>query len=233
MRRHQSLVVFLFLTVMIAAVSSSNAQEPFDYFENSWNVIGLKDYEHGTRVTPDNKLILAEKRVATIRVGRNLTPLSRKQTKTLLEGWLPIVLLTTTDDVVRYDITLWATPLPNARDWKKAFDWPTEGENYLNWIQIKATNISDRKAEAKLAADVTGAAGADNEKIVWSLNPRASRAATFRIPFFPIDGPTNFDNEDAKLWLKRAVDYWQGVLADTTHITVPCRKASKAILAAH
>jgi hypothetical protein len=31
------------------------AQEPFDYFRNSWNVIGLKDYERGTRITPPGR----------------------------------------------------------------------------------------------------------------------------------------------------------------------------------
>ncbi|MEA1952017.1 MAG: hypothetical protein U9N87_11570 [Planctomycetota bacterium] len=233
MRRYNSLITFFFLTAMVAAVSASNAQEPFDYFENSWNVIGLKDYNRGTRVTPDNRLLLAEKRVVQIRVGRKLTPLSREQTKTLLQGWLPVVLLTTTDAPVRYDIKLWATPLPSARDWKKAFDWPTEGENYLNWIQIQATNMSDKKAEAKVAVDVTGAAKPDGKKFTWSLDPGASRVATFRVPFSPVNGATDFDKEDPNLWLKRTVDYWQGVLADTTHITVPCRKANEAFLASH
>ncbi len=233
MRRHNSLVVFFILTAMAATLSADTADEPFDYFENSWNVIGLKDYQRGTRVTPDNKLMLAEKRVATIRVGQNPTPLSRKQTKTLLDGWLPVILLSTTDTAVRYDIKLWATPLPSVREWKKAFDWPSEGENYLNWIQITATNVSDKKAEAKLAVDVTGADKPGRKEVAWSLDPRASRTATFRIPFSPIDSTTAFDKEDPDVWLKRTIDYWQGVLADTTHITVPCRKANEALLAAH
>ena len=37
------------------------ADEPFDYFQNSWNVIGLKDYINGTRVTPNNELLLRNK----------------------------------------------------------------------------------------------------------------------------------------------------------------------------
>ena len=63
----------------------AGADEPFDYFRNSWNVLGLKDYEHGTRVAPDNKLLFttngvsgdvtvidvdALKAVKTIKVGR-------------------------------------------------------------------------------------------------------------------------------------------------------------------
>jgi hypothetical protein len=33
---------------------------------------------------------------------------------------------------------MWSTPLPSVKDWQKAFDWPTEGENFLNWIQMGA-----------------------------------------------------------------------------------------------
>ena len=46
--------------------------------------------------------------------------MSRKQTKTLLKGWMPIILLSANDGAVRYDFTLWATPLPTVKDWKKA-----------------------------------------------------------------------------------------------------------------
>ena len=42
---------------------SLGAEEPFDYFRNSWNVIGLKDYQCGTRVTPDNRLLLADNKM--------------------------------------------------------------------------------------------------------------------------------------------------------------------------
>ena len=52
------------------------------------------------------------------------------------------------DGPVRYSVTYWATPLPDVRNWQKAFDWPTEGENYLNWILVQATNTSDQPAEA-------------------------------------------------------------------------------------
>src|SRR5512147_3101888 len=76
------------------------AEEPFDYFRNSWNVIGLKDYDRGTRITPDNRLLVADGDVR-IRFGEKNTALSRKQTKTLLEGWLPVVLLSAEEGPVR------------------------------------------------------------------------------------------------------------------------------------
>jgi len=209
------------------------ADEPFDYFRNSWNVIGLKDYRHGTRITPDNKLQLDGKTKAQIRVGRDLTLLSRKQTKTAMEGWLPVLLLTAEDGPVRYDLKLWATPLPTVKDWRKAFDWPTEGENFLNWIQVEATNTSDEKAEAKVKVEFFPDRSNDDASFDWSLAPGASAAATVRIPFSPVDDPSVFAGADPAVWLDRTVQYWQDALAGAAHIQVPCKKASEALLAAH
>jgi hypothetical protein len=92
------------------------AEAPFDYFDNSWSVIGLKDYARGTRITPDNKLMIgaslgtseqeADKASVRIRFGKALTPLGREQTKQLMDGWLPVVLLTSPAGPVRYEFTL-------------------------------------------------------------------------------------------------------------------------------
>ena len=69
---------------------------------------------------------------------------------------MPIVLLSAEDGPVHYEFTLWATPLPTVKDWEKAFDWPTEGENFLNWILVKATNKGNAQAEAKVSVVQTG-----------------------------------------------------------------------------
>lgn len=82
------------------------AEEPFDYFANSWSVIGLKDYTFGTRVTPKNELMLAGGKLVRIQYGRELTRLSRGQVKTNLDGWLPIILLHAADGPARYEFTL-------------------------------------------------------------------------------------------------------------------------------
>ena len=42
----------------IASVDTSPAGMDFDYFANNWNVVGLKDYVHGSRITPDNEHLL-------------------------------------------------------------------------------------------------------------------------------------------------------------------------------
>ncbi|MBM4041091.1 MAG: hypothetical protein FJ290_21535, partial [Planctomycetes bacterium] len=207
------------------------AEEPFDYFRNSWNVIGLKDYRNGTRITPANELLLPNKAKVTIRFGRDLTPLSREQTKTLLDGWLPIILLTARDGDVRYDFTLWATPLPSAKDWQKAFDWPTEGENFMNWIVAKATNTGAAPAGAKLTIDER-----KPHSITWPLAPGQSADAIVCVPFVPsvpsVPSPSP-TKEDAKLWLDRTAEFWRGLILKAARITVPCKKATEALLAAH
>ena len=156
------------------------ADEPFDYFRNSWNVIGLKDYAQGTRLTPDNRLLLAAGREVQIRFGRNLQPLSRQQVKTLLDGWLPVILLTAHDGDVRYDFRLWATPLPTVSDWQKAFDWPSETENYLNWIVATVTNGGTQAADAKWQF-VVRQAGAEQSVDAVDVPAGAGRDAPERV----------------------------------------------------
>jgi len=223
----------LAILVAIVLFSRLRAEEPFDYFRNNWNVIGLKDYQRGTRITPDNRLMLADKATVRLRFGEKLAPLSRKQNKLALDGWLPVFSITAAEGPVRYDFTLWATPLPDAKDWKKAFEWPTEGENFLNWIVVKATNTGKESAEAKAKVEPIGRPGAAANVVTWSLAPGTSAEGVVRIPFQPVPKAAAFDKEDPKLWLQRTVDYWQGVMAEAAHIEVPCRKATEALLAAH
>src|SRR5580765_7430738 len=95
----RTLIVVLLTPLLVRAA------EPFDYFKNSWSVIGLRDYKDGTRVTPENELLLSAKARLRISFGRKLEPLSRRQTKTLREGWLPIVQLAAEDGDVHYAFT--------------------------------------------------------------------------------------------------------------------------------
>jgi hypothetical protein len=208
------------------------SEEPFDYFANSWSVIGLKDYTDGTRLTPTNELLLSGGRRLQIRYGRQLTLLGREHTKTLLDGWLPVVLLTAHEGAVRYDFTLWATPLPTVKDWRKAFDWPTETENSLNWVRVKATNTGKTRAEAKMHVAEAGAVGFP-PAYVWNLRPGQGEQGAVYVPFHPTERPPSIRLENAGTWLDRAVAYWRGLLAQTARIEVPCRKATEALRAAH
>jgi len=216
--------------------SSARADEPFDYFQNDWNVIGLKDYNDGTRITPNNELVLAGGGKVQIRIGedgKELKPLGREQIKTLREGWMPIILLSAQDGDVRYDFTLWATPLPTVEDWKKAFDWPTEGENYLNWITVKVTNTGTSQAYPKVAFEINGKSRSESNTQVWSLLPGKSGDGCIRIPFAVIPAADAWNKANPKVWLDRTVEYWQGVMAAAAKIEVPCRKATDALKAAH
>ncbi len=210
--------------------------EPFDYFSNSWSVIGLKDYKDGTRITPDNRLLLSDGRELRIRIGEGKHRLSREQTKTLLDGWLPVVLLTAHNGRIRFDITMWATPLPTLKDWQKAFDWPTEGDNYLNWIVVKATNKGQSSATANLDAVIVLAGSgqiASVSRLSRQLKPGETAETVLRVPFQPLEKDATFDKEDPALWLDRTVKYWRDLILDAGKITVPCEKSTRALLAAH
>jgi hypothetical protein len=152
-RRSVSLSI-LAIQVAGAAFVAGSAEAPFDYFQNSWSIIGLKDYNDGTRISPQNELVLTGNARLRFSCGPRLTPLSRKQTKTLLDGWLPVVLLNTEEDGVRYEFTFWATPLPTVKDWRAAFAWPTEGENFLNWVRVRVTNPGSAPTKASVRLDL-------------------------------------------------------------------------------
>ena len=223
----------LAILIACAAPAARSSEAPFDYFQNSWSVIGLKDYDDGARVTPENELQLADKTRLRLSCGSSLAPLSRKQTKTLLQGWLPVVLLATEEGGVRYEFTLWATPLPSVKNWRAAFDWPAEGGNFLNWIQVKATNPGPAPADARVQLDwlVTNAP----EPAAWhaSLPPGRSAETCFRVPFKAVPNAASFDRDSSKVWLERTVAYWRNLMAQAARIEVPCEKSTQALRAAH
>lgn len=232
---HQPFRITVILVALLTLVGDRvvEADEPFDYFRNSWNVIGLKDYQDGTRITPENRLQLSGGRELQIRIGRDLVPLGRKNVKTLQDGWMPIILITVNDGPVQYEIKMWATPLPTVEDWQAAFDWPTETENFLNWITVRASNTGTKQAEARYSVGMVDSPSAEVAGRGWQFAPGKSVASVVRIPFAPVDDGTVFAEEDAELWLKRTVDYWQGLMAPAARIEVPCRKSTEALLAAH
>ena len=217
----------------LLAAGSARAAEAFDYFSNSWNVIGLKDYRSGTRITPDNQLALAGGARLQLAVGREPKPLGRQPVKRLCDGWLPIIELTADDGEVRYEFTLWATPLPTVKDWQAAFDWPTEGENFLNWIAVRATNRGKVAAEARCRAEQDGKSAPPASEWSAPLPPGGSAQHVFRVPFGPVADAAAFAQADPDLWLQRTKDYWRGLLAAGAQIEVPCVKATEALRAAH
>jgi hypothetical protein len=146
---------------------------------------------------------------------------------------MPVILIQAEEAPVHFEFTLWATPLPSVKDWRKAFDWPSEGENFLNWIKIKATNRGTAAAKTAASVDVIRKGASSPVVHTWSLAPGAAAEAVVRIPFSPAPDAVKWASEDAKLWLDRTVKYWQGVMAGAARIEVPCRKSNEALLAAH
>ena len=214
-------------------------------------MIGLKDYARGTRITPDNKLMIGaaigtsenEETKASVRIrfGTELTPLSRNQTKRLMDGWLPVVLLNAQDGPVRYEFTIWATPLIPVSDWHRAFDGPSEGENFLNWISVRVVNTGTAPSEGKLRIEQAGPYEKPNhpvpslatpQEFSWPVQPEKPIECFVAIPWAPVEG-SDYSHEDPRLWLDRTIQYWRGIMADATSIHVPCEKATQAYLAAH
>ncbi len=254
MRKYAVIFVALFIclpgsTAGPAGKGTSTA-EGFDYFANNWNVVGLKDYIHGSRITPDNEVVLSGKTVIQVRIGGNRRSLRRAHGKRAMKGWMPVILVEAVEGGVRYEIAYWATPLPDVKDWRKAFDWPTEGENFLVWIRVKTTNTSQEPAQANVEVgpnvqvktprtpeeqSETKSDKAPRRRHSWSWKLAAGGSAegVARYTFFAVDDPGKYDGEDAGLWLKRTVKYWQGVIDSAAGIEVPCRKATEALRAAH
>ena len=244
----------ILLCPLFLALSSGAAEDvmDFDYFRNNWNVIGLKDYIHGSRITPNNELLLSGKTPVQIRLGRDRVALRREQGKLAMNGWMPIILVQADHGPIRYTVTYWATPLPDAKDWRKAFDWPTETENFLCWITVQAINTSDAPAEAfvelgptsvstvpkgfveQQAETATDKKHTREYKWSWNLDPQKTARGVARYTYFPIDNPKTYDTEDAEVWLERTRVFWTNILTErTAQIEVPCRKAREALLAAH
>jgi hypothetical protein len=200
----------------VMLVVPAKAGQPFDYFSNSRSVVGLKDYDTGVRIEPDNSFGGIQ-----VKVGPELTPLTADCKKTLLNGWMPITVLRAKEGDVAYDTLIWVSPLPTVKDWRAAYDWPVEGEKYLLWAMVRATNTGRQPADAKAAlADKT---------FSWTLAPGACARGVLRKA---IGAAGNFDDEDADLWLARTIDYWQSVRDSAPRIEVPDRKVSDAFWAA-
>ncbi len=134
LRNALSLGILPILLVHTSTPVAGAEEKPFDYFYNSWNWVGLRNYRNLARVTPDNAILLEGKNELRFKYGQNPKPnlerISRRHTKTALDGWLPVLLFSAEDGPLRYEFKYWATPLPTVKDWRKAFDWPTEGGKF-------------------------------------------------------------------------------------------------------
>lgn len=128
------------------AVSVRNVVDPFDYFSNSWAVIGLKDYSDATRISPDGEFFLAGKSSFQVLVGEELVPLDGRVKKTLVKGYLPIVRYDfVVNERVEYILEFFACPLESGGD--AAYAWP-DSPNFLNLARLTFRNLGPMPEKA-------------------------------------------------------------------------------------
>ena len=163
-----SAIMFVFLGGFRAPHTvAEEDQKRYDYFANSWALVGLKDYRDGTRIAPDGALSLGDGAKCGFLMGESYSPLSARVTKTLatdtmkLTGLfypktdvgtfdvaLPVVRIgPVSKDGLTYDFLVFATPLNPAE--KSAWDHPPESENYLNHVCIRVQSELSESAKAK------------------------------------------------------------------------------------
>ena len=139
--------------LLAPGVSVRNVDEPFDYFVNSWAVIGLKDYVQAARITPAGELVLAGELLCRPRIAAQMAPVNWRVRKTLRKGYLPIVRIDlVVNDRLRCTIEALACPLD--APWKARYDWP-EGGNFVNLLRATLTNLRDAPTEAAFGLEWT------------------------------------------------------------------------------
>ena len=116
-----------------------NVLNPYDYFSNSWALIGLKDYPDGTRISPGGEFLLADGLVGRLLVGEGFAPLENGVRKSLVKGYLPIVHYDfLVNDTIEYVIDAFACPLPSVG--VEGFDFPRREANFLNLVRVTLRN---------------------------------------------------------------------------------------------
>ncbi len=208
------------------------AEPPFEYFRNPWQVVGLKDYEHGTRISPDGILQLSAGAQVRLRLGPEARPISAQDTKTLLHGWLPILVTTADEEGVRYQIHYFATPLTTVNDWNAAFCWPSEGEDFLTWILVQMRPLGSGAAPGVVRVEFWDGQKSDSKEFCQDLSGDKLAGAAWSITYLDPQGLQPQEIPTAELWLERMVQFWTKLLQSGTQFELPCRKTTEALRAA-
>ena len=107
---------------------------------------------------------------------------------------------------MRYDIQLWATPLRTVKDCERAFDWPTEGDNFANWILVTAKNTGAQAADTSVVFHLQAKTQQRNARLARQLAPGAKADFVCHVPFAPPPGEVLTDD-----W--NPIDRWNEPLA--------------------
>ena len=210
MRTRPNALLLGILLILLAHANTSVAgdeDKPFDYFYNSWNWVGLRNYRELARVTPDNAILLEGKNQLRFKYGQNpdanLKRISRRHTKTALEGWLPVMLFSAEDGPLRYELqVLGDSACRRSRIGGRRSMGPPKARTSWSgrWSPppIPAQNPSRRSCRSSSSTGTASKLRVHS----WSLAPATSAEVVIRVPFKAVDDPAAFDKEDPKVWLR-------------------------------
>jgi hypothetical protein len=144
----------------------------YEYFANSWGLVGLKDYRDGTRIGPDGTLFLGEGAKCQFLVGEAYAPLptdiirSLEKDSVQLSGLfrpqadvaafdvaLPVVNLNWATEHLSYEFIIFASPL-NPAD-ASSYGHPPASENYLNQICVRVQSESLETTSAPVGISIS------------------------------------------------------------------------------
>jgi hypothetical protein len=113
--------------------------EPFSYFSQPTDVIGVMDARAGTLISPEGYLYTGFGELMFF-TGNPLVPV-RQRVKTLYHGYLPVLQYTYTDGVVQYQVTAFAATLDGNPE-----------SNLMNFVRVRAVNRGNIPVVAHFAA---------------------------------------------------------------------------------
>lgn len=187
--------------VLGPGVTVRNVENPFDYFANSWALIGLKDFPDATRLSPAGEFLLADGTVCQLLLGEGLVPIDSRVKKTLAKGYVPIVTCDLVlDDEVR--LTLEAFAAPHDDPGQASYDWPLE-PNFLNFVRLAFRNL--RPGPVKAVAGFGWRPAAADLKVLtaekeWALSTGDNLRALLRA-----EGPVDISAAGATVRFEAAL----------------------------
>jgi len=134
---------------LVQAEKITDLSTEFDYFANSWGLIGLKDYPSGCRITPDWHLQLADGIEAEWLLGESGQSLPRGVRRTSEFGGPLVCSYLLVDRSIDCWLRAWAMPLPG-RPWDYRNRGADEG-NFLLVATARLRNRSRRPRPARIA----------------------------------------------------------------------------------
>ena len=162
-----------------------NVEDPFDYFSNSWALIGLKDFPDGTRLSPTGEFLLGGGRACQLLAGDGLFPVDSRVKRTLAKGYLPIVVQDfILNDAVRVTVEALAVPLDDPG--RPSYEWPLE-PNFLNLVRVGFRNLG--RAPAKAVAGFGWRPAAPELKVLTAQKEWALSAGEDVLALLSAEGP--------------------------------------------